>query len=90
MKVEVHSPDENTDFSDITAGIPQGDILALYLLIICLDCVLQTLIDRMKRNGFTLKEARSRWYHTETIMDANYVDDSASYKCSYSSWIPAA
>ena len=31
----------------------------------------------MKENGFTLKKARSRWYLTETITDADYADDIA-------------
>ena len=29
----------------------------------------------MKENGLILKKARSRWYPTETIMDADYTDD---------------
>ena len=31
----------------------------------------------MKENGFTLKEAKSRRYPSEIIMDADYVDDLA-------------
>ena len=54
-KVKFHSPDGNTDFFDIVAGALQGDILALYLFIICLDNVLRTSIDLMKENSFTLK-----------------------------------
>ena len=37
MKVKVHSPDEDTDFFDIVVGVLQGDTLAPYLFIICLD-----------------------------------------------------
>ena len=61
-KVKVHSPNGVTDFFDIVAGILQGDTLALYLFIICLDYVLRTPIDLIKENGFTLKKARSRLY----------------------------
>ena len=43
-----------TDFLDIIAGILEGDTLAPYLFIICLDYILQTLIDLMKENGFLL------------------------------------
>ena len=29
----------------------------------------------IKENGFTLKKARSRWYPTETIIDADYTEN---------------
>ena len=59
-KVKVHSSDGDIDFFNIVAGVLQGDTLVPYLFIICLDYVLQMLIDLMKENGFTLKKARSR------------------------------
>ena len=68
----VHSPDENTNFFDIVAGVLQWDTLAPYLFIICLDYILWALIDLMKGNGFILKKARSRWYPAETIIDTDY------------------
>ena len=34
-----------------------------------------TSIDLMKENGFTLKKARNRRDPTQTIIDADYVDD---------------
>ena len=37
MKVKVCSPDRDTDYFDIVAGALQGDTLATYLFIICLD-----------------------------------------------------
>ena len=51
-KVKVRSPDGPTDYFDIVEGVLQGDILARYLLIICLDYMLWTSIDKMKDNGF--------------------------------------
>ncbi len=36
-KVKVRSPDGDTDYFDIVAGVQQGDKLAPYLFIICLD-----------------------------------------------------
>ena len=36
----VCSPDGDTDYFDIVAGVLQGDTLATYLFIICLDYVL--------------------------------------------------
>ena len=59
-KVKVSSPEKDTDFFDIVAGVLQGDTLAPYLFIICLNYMLWTSIDLMKENGFTL--ARSRQY----------------------------
>ena len=41
-KVKVISPDGDTEYFDIVAGVLQGDTLALYLFIICLDYVLRT------------------------------------------------
>ena len=51
-KVKVCSLDGDTDFFDIVARDLLGDTLASYLFIICLDYVLQMLIDLMKENGF--------------------------------------
>ena len=36
-KVKVRSPDSDTDDFDILSGVVQGDTLAPYLFIICLD-----------------------------------------------------
>ena len=54
-KVKVCSPDGNTDFFDITAGVLQGDTLVKYLFVTCLVDILWTLIDIIKEYGFTLK-----------------------------------
>ena len=47
-KVKVRSPDGDTDYFDIVAGVLQRDTLATYLFIICLDYVLRTSIDDIK------------------------------------------
>ena len=77
IKVKVCSPDRNTDFLNIVAGVLQGYTLAPYLFIICLYYVLRMLIGLIKKNGFILKKARSRWYSIETIMNTDYADDIA-------------
>ena len=59
------------------AGVLQGDTLAPYLFIICLDYVLRTSIDKIRENGFELTKKRSRRYPTKTITDADYADDIA-------------
>ena len=74
----VHSPvsdaDKDPDFFDIVTGVSQGDTLAPYLFIFYLDSVLRTPKELIK-NGFILKETRSRQYPVETMMDTDYADD---------------
>ena len=76
-KVKVRSPDGDTDYFDIVAGVLQGDTLAPYLFIIYLEYVLRTSIDLMKENGFKLAKARSRRYPAQTITDVDYANDVA-------------
>ena len=76
-KVKVRSPDGNTEYFDIVAGVLQGDTLAPYLFIICLDYVLRTSIDKIRENSFELTKKRSRRYPAKIITDADYADDIA-------------
>ena len=76
-KVKVCSLDGDTEYFDIVAGVLQGDTLAPYLFIICLDYVLRTLIDKIRENYFKLTKKRSRRYPAKTITDADYTDDIA-------------
>ena len=76
-KVKVCSPDGDTDYLDIVAGVLQGDTLAPYLFTICLDYVLRTSIDKMKNNSFKLTKERSRRYPAHIITDMEYDDDIA-------------
>ena len=55
IKIIVCSPDGDTNF-DIVTSVLQGDIVALYLFIFCL----QISIDQLKENSPTLKKARNR------------------------------
>ena len=75
--MKVPSPDGDTEYFDIIAGVLQGDTLAPYLFIICLDYVLWTSIDRIKEKGFELRKKRSRRYPVKTIIDSDYADDIA-------------
>ena len=76
-KVKVRSPDGDTEYFDIVAGVLQGDTLAPYLFIICLDYVLRTSIDKIRENGFELTKRRSKRYPAKTITDADYADNLA-------------
>ena len=68
--------DGDTEYFDIVAGVLQGDTLAPYL-IICLDYVLRTSIDKIRENSFVLTKKRSQRYPAKTITDADYADDLA-------------
>ena len=75
--MKVRSPDGDTEYFNVVAGVLQGDTLAPYLFIICLDYVLRTSIDKISENGFELTKKRSRTYPAKTITDADYADDIA-------------
>ena len=59
-KWKVRSPDGDTEYFDIVAGVLQGDTLAPYLFIICLDYVLRTSIDKSEKmaSRLTKREAK--------------------------------
>ena len=76
-RAKVRSPDGDTDFFDILAGVLQGDTLAPFLFIICLDYILRTSIDKIKELGLTITKARSSRFSDTTITDADYADDLA-------------
>ena len=65
-KVKVRFPGGRPGYFDILAGVLQGDILAPYLFIICLDYVLRTLFDKIKENSLKLTKKRSRRYPAKT------------------------
>ena len=65
------------EYFDLVAGVLQGDMLAPYLFITCLDYVLRTAIDKIRENGFELTKKRSRRYPAKTITDTDYADDIA-------------
>ena len=69
--------DGDTEYFDIVAGILQGDTLAPYLFIICLDYVLRISINKIRENGFELTKKRSRRYPAKTITSADYANDIA-------------
>ena len=70
--MKVRSPDGDTYYFDIVAGVLQGDTLTPYLFIIY---VVRTSIDKIKENSFELTKKRSRRYPTKTITDADNADD---------------
>ena len=75
--MKVRSPDGDTEYFDIVAGVLQGDMLAPYHFIICLDYVFKTSIGKIRENDHKLTMKRSRKYPAKTITDADYADDIA-------------
>ena len=67
---KIRSPDGDTEYFDSVAGVLQGDTLAPYLFIICLDYVLRTSIDKIRENGFELTKKRSRSYPAKKKLPA--------------------
>ena len=72
-KVKVRFLDGDTNFFDIVVDILQGDTLAPYLFIICLDYMLRTSVDKIKENSFKLTKERNRRYPAQTITGADYI-----------------
>ena len=59
-KVKVRSPDGDTEYFDIVVGVLQGDMLAPYLFIICLDYMLRTSIDKIRKQLRADKEKKQK------------------------------
>ena len=74
-KVKVRSPDGDAEYFDIVAGVLQGNTLASYLFIICLDYVLRTSIDKIRKRRRADKEKKQKVPPAKTITDADYADD---------------
>ena len=71
----MRTDDGDTDFINISGGVLQGDTLAPFLFIICLDYVLKKTLDRNNDIGFTLIERRRKRYPAIQITDVDYADD---------------
>ena len=73
----VRTDDGDTDFINISGGVLQGDTLAPFLFINCLDYVLKKALDHHNIIGFTLIERRSKRYPAIQIKNVDYADDLA-------------
>ena len=71
------SPDGDTSFFQIHAGVLQGDTLAPYLLIIAVDYAMKTAISNSGDCGFTLEKAKSRRHQALCVTDIDNADDIA-------------
>ena len=66
------------DLFPIDTGVLQGDPLAPFPFIICLDCALKTAIS--PSDGITLKRRQSSRHPEESLSDLAYADDIAFLK----------
>ena len=73
----VLTPDGETDFFTIEAGVLQGDTLAPFLFIIVLDYVLRLSLDTINDQGLQLHPRRSRRQPAIYITDLDFADDIA-------------
>ena len=80
-KVKVRSPDGDTEYFDIVACVLQGDTLAPYLFIICLDYVLRTSIDKIRENGFELTKKYDLMMMNYMIILENITKPNSSLPC---------
>ena len=70
------SPDGDTEYFDISAGVMQGDTLAPFLFVMVLDYALRKAINgREVELGLTLIESRGRRHPTISICDLDFADD---------------
>ena len=74
---QVLSPDGDTEFFEILAGVLQGDTLAPYLFIIALDYAMRQATEDGQNLGFTLDRSRSRRHPAKVICDTDFADDLA-------------
>ena len=73
----VITPDGETAFFNIEAGVLQGDTLAPFLFIIVLDYVLRLSLDKINDKGLQLLPRRSRRQPAIHITDLDFADDIA-------------
>ena len=77
-KAKVLSPDGETEFFEILAGVLQGDTLTSYIFTIMIDYALRQAIGNDALDlGFKLDRKRSRRYDPDVITDLDFADDIA-------------
>ena len=75
-EAQVITPDGDTEFFEILAGVLQGDTLAPFLFIIALDYALRE-ATRETHTGFTLTPRQSSRHVATYITDTDFADDLA-------------
>ena len=77
-RARVITPDGETEFFEILAGVLQGDTLAPFLFAIVLDYAMrQALNGREEELGFKIERRRSRRHRPVVVTDTDFADDIA-------------
>ena len=77
-KAKVLSPDRETEFFGILAGVLHGDTLAPYIFTIMIDYAMRLAIGNEGLElGFKLDRKRSRSHNLSVITDLDFADDIA-------------
>ena len=77
-RARVLTPDGNTDYFEILAGVLQGDTLAPFLFAIVLDYAMrQAIHGKEEELGFKLDRRRSRRHPPTVVTDTDFADDIA-------------
>ena len=76
-EAQVLSPDGDTEFFEIVAGVLQGDTLAPFLFIIALDYAMKIANKEELSIGFSLSKASSKRHPATVICDTDFADDLA-------------
>ena len=74
----VSTPDGDTDPFSIITGVLQGDPLAPFLFIICLDYAMRLSV--LDTDGLVLKRRRSRRHPQQQLTDLDFADDIALFE----------
>lgn len=77
IKTKSRSPDSDTDFFDINAGILQGDTLVPFTFIVCLVYVLRKSLDAQTDWGFILTQQTSSRYPCKKVTAASMLTNFA-------------
>ena len=73
----VITPDEETEFFEITAGVLQGGTLAPFIFVIVLDYILRLSLDNLNDRGLQIQPRRSRRHPAHHLTDLDFADDLA-------------
>ena len=73
----VITPDGETEFFEITAGVLQGDTLAPFIFIIVPDYILLLSLDNLNDRGLQIQPRRSRRHPAQHLTDLDFADDLA-------------
>ena len=83
LKAKVSSPDGDSDFFKISAGVMQGDTLAPFLFVIVLDYAMRKAIQGKEEElGFTLHPRKSRPVAAQSICDLDFADGCSQMRLS--------